>query len=484
MQFDVILQYMLHILQKISLALLICFCISWSANAQKKVALEQMRCYSSAGPSMKYLLDGTRQRVILQQLYTTLLKEHHIQLTDTTQIPIALLTLADLKKNTPIKINKTDTSLLHLYIDCFETSAFNFFIKDSSYLNDAALARRSMYVIQLNYFLFNYKNELIESNELAISLTYKESPSIGIPFNRLYADGAQQEVLSTTASGFTESIKVGIQYLFNPNNLSSLIELKVPPVYFYNNFIPPEAYQSSQIIVPSFQNNSWQFQLPEGNQIIRNNDLGVIGVKVDDKKMPEFPGWLFDSLSKINGYRSNNFICLQRESRDVLQDVTYRSRLIGTLYQSEENMIGFFPIDKKVSCLLREKDTLAVFSISLTPNQKDSSYLWLHQSYNGNDLSSLFTIEPQQKAFLLTTKLEVTGELLKQPFSIRMKGPGYIWKEIYLQGEEVIQILGIDKPERIRIKNKSLSVATIQQLLLIAHSITYTVQNRLSELPE
>jgi hypothetical protein len=114
MLFDVILQYMLHILQKISLALLICFCISRSANAQKKVVLEQMRCYSSTGPSMNYLLDGTRQRVILQQLYTTLLKEHDIQLTDTTQIPIALLTLADLKKNTPIKTNKADTSLLHL----------------------------------------------------------------------------------------------------------------------------------------------------------------------------------------------------------------------------------------------------------------------------------------------------------------------------------------------------------------------------------
>jgi hypothetical protein len=65
-----------------------------------------------------------------------------------------------------------------------------------------------------------------------------------------------------------------------------------------------------------------------------------------------------------------------------------------------------------------------------------------------------------------------------------MKGIGYIWKEIYLQGEQVMLIFGKDKPERILIKNKSLSTATIQQLLLIAHSITYSIQNRLSEIPQ
>lgn len=474
---------MLDFLQKTSIALLVCLCISRPADAQKKVVLEMMRCYSSAGPSMKYLLDSNRQQAILQQLYTTLLQEHDFRLTDTAQIPIVLLTPADLKKNTPIQSHSADTSLLHLYIDCKESNSLDFFLRDTAYLNDSLLARRSMYVIHLSYFLFNYKNELIEENELAISLMYKETPSIGIPFNRLYADGTQ-EVLSTTANGFTESIKVGIQYLFNPNNSSSLIELKVPPVYFYNNFIAPETYQSNQIIIPRFLNNSWKFQLPEGNQIIRNGEMGILGVKIDGKKMPEFPVWLFDSLSQLRYYSNTNFVCLQRESRDILLDVTYQTRLVGSLYQSELNAVGFLPFNKKVNFLLHEKDTLAVFSINLTPNQKDSSYLWLHQSYNGNDLSSLYTLDPKPNPFRLTTKLEVNGELLKQPFSIRMKGTGYIWKEVYLQGEQVMLILGIDKPERILIKNKSLCTATIQRLLLIAHSITYTVQNRLSELPE
>ena len=65
-----------------------------------------------------------------------------------------------------------------------------------------------------------------------------------------------------------------------------------------------------------------------------------------------------------------------------------------------------------------------------------------------------------------------------------MKGNGYIWKEIYLQDEQVMLILGNDKPEKILIKNKSLSTTTIQQLLLIAYSITNATQNRLSELPQ
>ena len=474
---------MLHFLQKISIALLVCCCISRPADAQKKVVLEMMRCYSTSGPSMKYLLDSKRQQVILQQLYTSLLKEHDFRLTDTAQIPIALLTPADLKKNIPLSSFSSDTSLLHLYIDCKETDPFTFFTGDTTYLNDSLLARRSLNVIHLSYFLLNYKKQLIEENELVISLTHKETASIGIPFNRFYTDGTQQ-LLSTTATGFTETIKVGIQYLFNPNNSSSLIELKVPPVYFYNNFITPETYQSSKTILPGFQINTWQYQAPEGVQIIRNGEQVLQGVKIEGKKMPEFPGWLFDSISLLKDSRINNFICLQRESRNVLQDVTYQTRLVGSLVQSAPNMVGFLPINKKINCLLRDKDTLAVFSINPQPNRKDSSYLWLNQCYNGTEPSSIFTLDSGPNPFLLITKLEINGELLKQPFSIRMKGTGYIWKEIYLQGEQVMLIMGKDKPERILINNKSLSTNTIQQLLLIAHSITYAVQNRLSELPE
>jgi hypothetical protein len=329
----------------------------------------------------------------------------------------------------------------------------------------------------------NYKNELIDENELTISISHKEIASIGIPFNRFFTDGIPQS-LSTTANGFTASIKAGIQYLFNPNNSSSLIELKVPPAYFYNNFITPETYQSSKIILPEFQNNTWQFEAPEGMQLIRNGEQGILGVKINGKKMPEFPGWLFDSLSQLKEYRGNNFICLQRESRNVLQDVTYQTRLVGSLYQSAVNTVGFLPANKKISCLLQDKDTLAVFSVNPIPNLNDSSYLWLNQCYNGREPSSLFTLDSPPNPFLMSTKLEINGELLKQPFSIRMKGTGYIWKEIYLQDEQVMAILGNDKPEKILIKNKSLSTTTIQQLLLIAYSITNATQNRLSELAQ
>jgi hypothetical protein len=354
---------------------------------------------------------------------------------------------------------------------------------DTTYLNDSLLARRSSNVIHLSYFLLDYKKQLINEAELVISLTHREAISIGIPFNRFFADGTQQ-ILSTTATGFTETIKVGIQYLFNPNNSSSLIELKVPPVYFYNNFIDSETYKSSKIIVPAFQNDTWQFQAPEGIQIIRNGEQGILGIKINGKKMPEFPGWLFDSLSQLKEYRGNNFICLQRESRNVLQDVTYQTRLVGSLYQSAVNAVGFLPVNKKISCLLQDKDTLAVFSVNPLPNLNDSSYLWLNQCYNGREPSSLFSLDSPPNPFLMSTKLEINGELLKQPFSIRMKGTGYIWKEIYLQDEQVMAILGNDKPEKILIKNKSLSTTTIQQLLLIAYSITNATQNRLSELAQ
>ena len=79
MLFDVILQYMLHFLQKSCLGLLLLL-VTASCFAQKKVIFEKMRCYSMLGPTMQYLDNPQNQQVIARQLYQTLLKEQQLEL--------------------------------------------------------------------------------------------------------------------------------------------------------------------------------------------------------------------------------------------------------------------------------------------------------------------------------------------------------------------------------------------------------------------
>lgn len=507
MLFDIILQYMLHFLQKSSIGLLLMM-LSVGSFGQKKVIFEKMRCYSMMGPSMQYLENPQNQLSIARQFSQTLKNELQLQLTDSINLPVQVLSKEDLA--TPFRFNfkNADTGTLHLYFDCIELTPYNYFNQHNEMLSDSNLFRRSESVLQLNFYLVNYKNQLVSQGNLAVSLTTNISRSIGIPYRRMLID-KKTYTLPTTSSGFTESIRKSIQYLFMPSNESELIEVRVPPAFVYNNFITEETSQSCLLIFPSFGKGVWEYTLSEGVQIIRNEERKAFSIPINYKKQPNnSPLKEYWSLLKDENTIAREYFVFKNNIREVISNSNYEMLLATSVsFNNTESNIntlsteaqffhnGYFDssfelwsdllksnvlknsrqtnmkmLNKHVNFLLQETDTVAVFEVRQDNIVKDSSKLWPFQVYDGSDTASLFTLNLPNKSTPFNSVLEIAGLIEKQPFVIKLKGSMLYWKEIILNGETVAWVMGLDRPDKIFIKKISLDAKMLNQLLMIAFS--------------
>lgn len=440
-----------------------------SSTAQQQVILEEVRCYSAVGPLPDYLRDQAMNVSLANQLQQILYQERSWQLTDSLQLPVNFPQLSDLKKEKPLVFKDKRSSLLHLWIDLFEVQPSAFFSRTGEYDQDTVIAHRSSSVIKIIFYLINSKNELIEKNELDLSLTQAESPAIGFLFNGMLAD-ERPYFLTTTARGFREAFLQGMKIIFNRNNTASLIELKVPPAFFYNNFIPSSPQKNPDILRPELKNNIFRFTYNNSSQLLRNGEPEVAEVWVNNKKRENFPGSVFDSLRPLRQLGENDFLCLQHMMRDVLNDKTYEARIFSIANQATV-MEGAFPlVQKRIHYLLLNTDTVAYFTAKHKPRGDETDMIWLNRSYNGMDSATVFNLEPTFRSYPLPTEFELSGIVLGQPFFIRIRGRYHYWKDIGLNNQIVMRLQGKSLPERILMTQAIADSRTMNLLLLLAYS--------------
>ena len=467
MLFDVILQYMLHFLQKSCFGLLLLL-VTGSSFAQKKVIFEKMRCYSMLGPTMQYLENPQNQQAIARQLYQTLLHEQQLQLSDTTHLPIDLVSKELLNKPVTLSFNNPDTGTLHLYFDCVEVNPYSYFKQHSEMAVDINIFRRSESVLQLNYYLVDGKKLIVNKGEMGVSLSSNTSRAIGIPYRNV-GDNYNLQSIVTTASGFTETIRKSIQYLFKLTNESDLIEIKVPPAFVYNNFISEETYSSGQVIFTSFEKGAWEYSLTDGLQLIRYGERKGFSFSFkNEKSAANSPFKNYWSLLNDERKAVNEYFLFKSDIRDVLNNINYEILLITSLSNNKNGQPVIKTPDKQVNFLLKEKDTVAAFAVIQEPIVKDSTIFWQNQVYNGVDTASLFTLKGPKKPTPFATSLQITGSIEKQSFTIKYRNTLTGWKEIMLNGQPVAWVMGMEYPEKIFIQNVTVASSMLNQLLMIA----------------
>ena len=498
---------MLHFLQKSSIGLLLMM-LSVGSFGQKTVIFEKMRCYSMMGPSMQYLENPQNQLLIARQFSQTLKNELQLQLNDSINLPVQVLSKEDLATPFTITFKNADTGKLHLYFDCIELTPYTYFNQHTEMLADSNLFRRSESVLQLKFYLVNYKNQLVSQGNLAVSLATNISRSIGIPYRRMLID-KKTYTLPTTSSAFTETIRKSIQYLFRPSNESDLIEVRVPPAFVYNNFITEETYQSGLLIFPSSGKGVWEYTLSEGVQIIRNGERKAFSIPLNNKKLANnSPLKEYWSLLKDENTIGTEYFVFKNTIREVVSNSNYEMLLVTSVSfnrtqpnintlstESQYFHSGYFDsnfeiwsdllksnilnnsrqtnvkmLNKQVNFLLKETDTIAVFEVRQDTIVKDSSKLWPFQVYDGLDAASLFTLSLPNNPTPFNSVMEITGLIEKQPFVIKLKGSILDWKEIILNGETVAWVMGLERPDKIFIKKFSLEAKMLNQLLMIAFS--------------
>ena len=217
--------------KSILLFFLISFCHRLSA--QKTIVLEKIRCYDINQPLNYYLRNPKTAATITSQLNQSLLKYLKMPLSDTSQLPLELIDFKYVPPDIRPDYKNRDTSILHLYIDLFESDPYYYFRRNKDKEFDSATIKKTKTVFILRALLLDASQKLYKAETLDLLIGEAETPAIGNKVN----NGIQLVDLAVTEKTFTEFFKTAMDLLLNTTNPLSSVQLNLQPAYMYDNYL-------------------------------------------------------------------------------------------------------------------------------------------------------------------------------------------------------------------------------------------------------
>ncbi|MEO7531535.1 MAG: hypothetical protein ABIS69_08990 [Sediminibacterium sp.] len=454
-------------MRKIFLSLLLIFCANM-LHAQKTIILEKLRCFSSLGLTMNYFKDEATRKTIASQLNKALLKFQSAQLSDSTTIS-NIDYLSSTYDILPLNISYTDTDTahLHLYLDVFEIAPTGFFAFPENVPADTSILKRARSIFLLKATLCKADKSIIYSEQLSVVIGAAETSGMGIVYSHYNNIGRLQQIVATP-KGFAEILRASYDLLLNPNTQLEMIEMKVSPAFFADNFILRHTINQPRTFVSTTKNIS-TFNFNDKREMIRMGDAVYEEVLLRGKKAQTYPGDITAAIKMTNHYFNSDFVFLRQECRDVIRDKNYLLKL--TVQIDPENMFpqpfvftNFLP--GKFHYLLLENDTVARFNIMKGVTETDKK-LSLNKVSNGNDSSSLFTVSNTNADAWVKYDYVVAGNISNQKFTIKCSGFTNTLKEIYINNKLVCIAQGKFSPEKFVVFDASLSSELLNQLFMI-----------------
>lgn len=454
-------------MRKIILFGLFIFCLH-NLFAQKKVVLEKLRCFSATGPTMNYFKDDATRKIIAIQLNRTLSQFRQASLLDTT-------TLADIEYvnnitslATPdLSFTKTDSPYLHLYIDFLEIAPARFFSFPENRPTDTSILTRARSIFLLKASLLRSDKTVLFSEQLNIIVSASETAGMGIVFKYDNDAGRLNQVVATP-KGFAELVRAATNLLFDPTNQLEMVEMRVSPAFFADNYILPNTINQPRTYVATTKNIS-SYNYNNRGEMIRMDEPVYEQIIFKGKKAQKYPDAIMTAIKTADNYNSSDFVFLRQECRDVVRDKNYLLKLITQV--DPANILppllvftGFLP--GNCHYLFLEKDTLANFSIVknvIAPDKK----IYLNKVSNGNDSSSFLALIAAYSELKVVYDYVVTGTISKQNFSIKCSGFTNTVKEIFLNEKLVCIAQGKFSPEKFVVFDASLSPELLNQLYMI-----------------
>jgi hypothetical protein len=439
--------------------LFICCLLVITSTAQRKTILERVSTYSSVGPAMQYLrMADTRQKLI-ENLNETLNKHGYGTIADTS-VPVQELIL---NRNNPVtsslSYTPADTTTDHLYLDVLEIQPYAFFLQHPEYKEETELIKRSKSLFQLNILIIDHQKQKRLANTLIVSVADLAGEGIGIRV---------PNILMSPRS-FSGLLKVGFDFMLDPASDRELIEIKVPPVFYADNFILPSLHDYT-VYNTKPEKDFFTFTLQQKNQILRMGESYYEELAVRGKKsnVPE-NSTLGKNIQATGRSRSSDFVRLRQECRDVVANKNYSVQLFSEVnpnipYSGPMDIFSYF-LPGYHHILLNDTDTLAIFTITKGEGKTDQRY-YLNRITNGIDSNSTTILSPTDVARTMFYEYTMYGKLKDIPFIIRCSNNGL--KEILYNEQRVIIATGTNLPERFAVFDASLTPDTINQLLILA----------------
>ena len=441
--------------------LILLLCIGIHSHAQNKVVVESIRSYSMFGPTMYYLQDQTIQAGLTAKLKTLLSNYYNLTLVEEA-LPIQIYYTPDALKNNNASFRTSDTSSWHLFIELYEYDPSTFMAGSMNQLEDTAIINKSKSVFQISILLANGQKQIINDQNIFAAITTTESSGGGVSPKNIFL----------TKKSFGSLVQVGLQMALDSSNLTELVEIKAPPVYYADNFILKHLKNATKIEVK--ENKSvWQFNMDDNPEVLRMGEelYDEIWVKrklIDSSASP----LLLSKMKETGNTASSDFIYLRQECRDVFQDKNYTIKLateIDPFSQStskKEIFTNFLP--GAVNMMLLGKDTIAVFAIFKNVGDPVKQ-IYLDKTTNGIDSSSTASVSNEAYTFKVNYDYQMTGKIKGNQFTIFNFWNNEM-KELYLNNQLICIVKGKIDPENFILINGYNNPTMIKELLLIAYN--------------
>ncbi len=329
--------------------------------AQKQVVLEKIRCFSSNRPVADYLEDADVRKAILSGLYQTLQKHQQLSLTDTNKAKIQFLDFNFVVPRIQPDYKDTDTSRLHLYLDILEMDPFYFFRNPNNTPSDTTMPKRVKAVFTLTSWFLDADKKIKETSTLTIVITPAETPGLGI----LYNLGIRFSDLAILPKVFVEFLRVGSNILLDPKSEVSLVEMKLQPAFFADNYILTKTFGQPRTYVVNNKNIS-TYHLGNKTEMIRLGDPLYEKVVLKGKKAQKYPADITEAIKSRDHFLRSDYVFLRQDCRDVLRDKNYLVKLaveVDPNSEPDESSLLTNFIPGNFHYLLNENDTVAKFTI-------------------------------------------------------------------------------------------------------------------------
>lgn len=454
-------------MRKITICLLVLL-LTERLPAQKKVILEKFRCYNMNNPVLSYLGSSDIRKTISIQLHQAL-QQQQLYLADTSGFEVELLDFNFVEPVIKPGYTDTDTGNLHVYIDFIEIDPYYFFRSGEYQSEDSSLIKRVKTVFLLTTRFFAADKKPLNKETLAIAIGEATTPGIGNAYNT----GIRFTDLTVTPKIFTDLLKTAGAMLLRPDNDLSMIELRLQPAYYADNYLLPKTSHKPRIFVTA-NNNISSYRLGNQTEMIRTGEAIYVEIRLKGKKAEKYPDDLTAAIKASPRVSISDYVFLRQEGRDVARDRNYLIQLVtqvdpANIPQDRSHLFtNFLPGD--FHYLFHEKDTLARFSILKQVREKNNK-LYPNLLSNGYDSSNLYSLPApvsSAKEWSVVYNYILNGSFAGMPFQVKCSGADNTVREILLAGKLVCIAQGKYRPEKFVVFDASLSAERLNQLFLIS----------------
>ena len=434
--------------------------ISFTTQAQSKVAVEQIQAYSMVSPTSNYWHLPNDINPFLEALDTGLFQQVNLIRDKNYKTNIIQLTKQNQVGKISIDWSRSANTNAHAYVELYEMSPDFVAQNRLAQIPDSKIdSISSIWLISCN--IYNQRRETIFKKTILLSMM--PTKSIGMGYN--------VAIPATTPGFILKAIQKGISFISPKVDDMEYIEAKVPAAYATDNFWMPFLHNQNRT---QFDTSKAfiSYSHATGIQLLRIPPAQMNKINQRDKSInnPYFD--ILPAIKKRLGSNVNEYYHVLQPLRDVNRNLDYNIvayiefNLSPNEQEPSQSPILFLP--GNVHSIFLDQDSVGYFSVEETVIEKDK-YFNPNEIFNGFDTTKKYGIGTLYEKKKVVSAKAIEGKFKSHSFRILINYANDL-KTIFIDDKMVLVAEGKNKPFQMVSSNSAEDIEIKNFLLQMSFS--------------